>query len=254
MSTQTLSARALTIIQDYLALPFTQSTASVACPYINNRRHAVRGALRVAIGKGSPKEIVEEAELLARKERIQLAALAAPALKQFLVEHNLGVDCAGLVYHILDAELASRGRSLKRRLRFPLATNPLRALLARFRTAENTNVETLAHDINSSPVPLAEVQPGDLIIIRGHGHDQNRYHILIIHSLTLGHALETIAYTHSWQAPIDGKYIHGVRQGMITIIDYDKTLLDQRWLEQPLWREAKSAKSVAIRRLKFLSS
>ena len=75
--------------------------------------------------------------MFAFKDKIDLGSLADENLRRFLVDHNLGVDCSALVYHILDAESKARGQGpLKKHLKFPNIKNPLRKLLTKLRTVE----------------------------------------------------------------------------------------------------------------------
>lgn len=231
MESQTLSSAARTIIQQYLELPFVGK--KVSTPYYNNRRKQVRGALRVLIGKGSPEDIYDEARLTALREKIDLESLTNEQIKQFLVDHNLGVDCSALVYHVLQAELIAQGKkSLKSVLLFP-RTGFLRWYLTHLRPVENTNVTVLADEKNTHVVTLDQVCPGDLLVMEKTGAHHDRDHICIIHQVDREkNTPARIHYTHSFEWSTDGKYNHGVRQGYIDILDTTKNLLDQRWLEQ----------------------
>lgn len=253
---RTLSGEALSIIDHYLHLPIGER--QIPCPYFNNKRNRVRGGLRVLVGKGSPKEIAEEAVLIAMREKIDLATLSENALKQFCVEHSLGIDCAGLAYYILDAESKAIGIGpINKQLSFPFGTSPIRKLVTKFRPAENTSVQVFAHQRNTSIVPLHSVRPGDLIVLLDSGGFGVPNHVLLIHQ-TDHHpnGIETLHYTHTLRWSTDGAHSHGVRQGRIDIIDPAGTLLRQSWIEQgktgqenETYRRAISAKILEIRRL-----
>ncbi len=243
---QTLSQPALDVIQNYLSLPFPGK--QVSCPYFNNRRVRLRGGLRALIGKGNPEDIVEEAMIISLREKIDLKKLSDQNLKQFLVEHKLGIDCSGLVYHILDAEMKAQGKgSLHQVLKRPWFKNPIRKLLVKLRPIENTGVGTFNHEVNSIEVSLKDIQPGDLIIMMGAGLKQDYNHILIINQITDN----KIQYTHSFQYPTDGQYNHGVRQEAITIVNLNKNILEQNWSEPQMRKYAQEAKKVKIKRLSF---
>lgn len=253
---KTLSQPAMETIQQYLHLPF--SDRDVSCPYYNNRRGQVRGALRVLVGKGSVEDILDEAMILSLKHRVDLNAMNSEQLKQFLVDHHIGIDCSGLAYYILDAELRARKLvSLKRQLRFSSTINPLRWLLRQLRTVENTSVDVLSNPSNSLEVPVMAVQPGDMIVMLGTGRDHTMNHVLIVHEVQSDDNLPKIlSYTHTLQWSTDGKYHHGVRQGIITIVDNSKGLLEQSWEEQHIQGEAnetyvhaKLANNLTIKRL-----
>ena len=66
----TLSSQTQKVIHDYLHLPI--GGVFVNCPYYNNRRTGMWAGLRVLIGKGSVDDIVEEAMLIALREKIDL--------------------------------------------------------------------------------------------------------------------------------------------------------------------------------------
>lgn len=261
MKTETLGQQALDVIDAYMHL--NVGTGTVNCPYFNNKRSKVRAGLRVLIGKGSAKDITDEVTLVSLREKVDLSALSEDELKQYLIEHNIGIDCSGLAYYILDAVSAANGSGgLKKSLNYPFAKNPIRKLLTKTRPVENVNVKTLADESNSSVVSLKDVRPGDMIMIVGAGYTGVVDHILIVHAVDRADDNPTaIHYTHSFQWSIDGRFAHGVRQGIIRITDPGKPLLDQEWEEQGIvdarrnetHRRASEADSLEIRRLKALS-
>lgn len=260
--TKTLSPEAQTIIQNYLHLPFPGR--NISCPYYNNRRHAIRGALRVLIGKGSVDDIMDETMILSLKHKIDLGVLTDEQLKQFLVDHHVGIDCSALAYYILDAELrAKKLGGIKRHLSFPTTVNPLRVLLRNLRTVENTSVDVLSVPKTSVEVPLSAVQPGDMIIMKQTGRDHTMNHVLVVHAVEYDDASlpTSISYTHTLQWSTDGKYRHGVRQGRIVLTDLTKSLLEQSWEEQQktgdsneTLQHAKLAQELTIKRLHALQT
>ena len=247
MTNKTLSKPALQIINDYLNLSIADK--KIKTPYFNNRRNKIRGGLRVLIGKGSPKDIIEETTILSLREKADIKNLNEEDLQKYLVEHNLGIDCSGLVYHILDAELKSGNKgSLHKYIRRPWIKNPLRKLIARLRTVENAGVSTFNNPANSKEVEVKDIKPGDMIMMVNTGKNHNIHHILIIHKIDD----KTIHYTHSFQYPEDGQYNHGVRQESIEITDPSKTLLEQNWSEPRMLEHARQAHEFKIARLKTL--
>lgn len=252
-----LSLQAMGTIHDYLHLPFGHG--DISCPYYNNRRGGLRGSLAAIVGKGSAQEIVDEAQAIALGKKVSLNSLSADELKKFLVDHDLGIDCSGLAYHILESELAARGLgTLGTHLRFPNIKNPIRRLLVRLRPAQNTSVGVLADDANSTPVALDAIQPGDMIIMLRSGINHDRDHVLIVHDVS--NITREIAYTHALDWRIDGLYGHGVRQGTITVTDPTKPLVEQQWTEQgktgvenETRERAAHAAAVEIRRLRILA-
>ena len=254
MPTKTLSQKALDVIYEYLNLKIGDET--ISCSYFNNDKNKLRGALRVLIGKGRASEISEEVQVIAKREHIDLADLRGQELKKFLVEHNLGIDCSGLVFYILEAEFASQGRNLK--LNF-LSKNFLRKIIARFRKIENTSVRVLAHDVNSRKINLVDIEPGDMIVMIDFGESVVQDHVVIVHQVKYDESDKPVQiyYTHSLSWRIDGRYNHGVRQGVIQIRDLEKNLLEQKWIEQEKEGEenetlerARKSRILEIRRMK----
>ena len=253
----TLSQPALDVINNYLHLPLGDKF--VSCPYYNNKRQKVRGALRVLVGKGNPNDIVEEATIMSMREKVPLGLLSEQQLKEFLVNHNLGVDCSAFAYYLLDAELRARKKkTLGSIIHFSPTIHPIRVLLRQLRKVENTDVSTLASNKNSHTIDLQEVQAGDIITMVDTGIDASRNHILIVHQVeknTDGTPL-IIRYTHSLQWRTDGKYSHGIRQGAIHITNNKKPLNEQKWIEQDktgkqneTLERATSARLLELRRL-----
>lgn len=240
MSTKTLTREALQVIDSYQNLSIGKH--KILCPYFNNRRSGVRGALRVLIGKGTPQEIEEEAVLFALREKIDLDSLNEEELKKFLIYHNLGIDCSGFIYHILDAELGG----LKKHLKHPWIKNPLRKLIAKLRVVENTGVSTFNNDVNTTEIKLSDVQPGDMIVMMNTGLKNDLHHILIVHEVSES----LIKYSHSFQFTTDGQYNHGIKQGEIKITKPNKNILEQEWSEIETFNHAKMAKELKIGRLK----
>lgn len=250
---QQLSKQAQAVILNYQSLPFPNRT--VKTPYFNNKREKLRGAFRARVGKGTPQEIVDEARSIAASKRIALDTLDQGALTAFLVDHNLGIDCSGFVYHVLNAEMHARGKgTLKKYLVFPHA-HGLRKWLASFRPAEHTNVQTLAHEKNSTAVSVLDIRSGDIIIILASEKFGNPNHVLLVTKT----ADLLLHYTHSFQWSTDGVYAHGIREGTIEITHPHKPILEQRWVEDDkegkeneTWKLANAAERVEIRRLKAI--
>lgn len=187
-------------------------------PYFNNRRTGLRGALPVLVGKGSPKEIHEEIEFLIKKNKLDPQTID---IKKLLVDNNIGIDCSGFAYHVLK----------KTNYSFPYAGGFFRRQIAKFNPVKNINVKTFAHTSNSTPIPLRNVQPGDIITMVGNG-DASRNHIVIIDQIEYQNDIPSVIhYVHSMAWPSDGQYGHGFHSGKIEIINIEKPLTDQIWSE-----------------------
>ena len=255
---ETISPAARLIIDSYLALPVG---AKPSCPYFNNRRRMMRGGLRVMKGKGSPEEIAEECQILAIQNRVDVNSLSTDKLKEFMMDHDLGVDCSGFAYHVLGAHaLEKKGASLASKVK-SLRKGFIGSLIARLRPAENIGVAAFAHDKNGFEIKPAEARPGDIITFIGTGRDKNYNHILVIVSVDRSSDSKDdtrITYAHSYAWPSDGSSDHGVREGEIMIHGDD--LLGGTWKEKGRIGEenhtlqmAKSAKKTSVRRLKVLA-
>ena len=107
----------------------------------------------------------------------------------------------------------------------------LRRLAAKFGPIENTDVVTFTDNKNSITIDLQKIEPGDFITMTGTETERN--HILIIHQVDYQNFVPTaIHYTHSIAWPDDGEYGHGVRQGLIEVLEPAKSLLEQKWTEK----------------------
>lgn len=226
MNTKLISDKALAVIDQYKNFSIASATCSV--PYFNNSRAGLRGAMRAEVGKGNPKDIYEEVEQITVKGKLDTKTFDNEYLKKFLVEKNLGIDCSAFAYYILNEESQARNKGvLDRHLSFPFAGGFLGNLKAKMRPVENADVRTFAHEKNSTVIALKEVVPGDMITILG---DPN--HILIIHQIEYQNFLPTtLHYSHAMAWPSDGLYGHGIHQGRIDILDLNKPLTEQRWIE-----------------------
>ncbi len=259
VTTTKLVGGARAIIDQYLALPIGPKPS---CPYYNNKRKQARSALRVLKGKGSPKEIAEEAEIDALHCRLDMKTVSTDKLKEFLVAQNLGVDCSGFAYHVLNAiAQEKKGRSL-RAFVTPNRGGFVGSIIARLRPAENMGVATFANDRNSTVIAISDARPGDIITFIGTGKDGLYNHILVITGVE--HATDNpandrrISYAHSYAWPSDGASGHGVREGDILVHDND--LMGATWKEKSevgsanyTFESARTAKVVSVRRLKFLA-
>jgi hypothetical protein len=228
-----LSEPALKTANDYLHLPIAGH--DINCPYFNNRYANVRAGLRVMIGKGSVEDITEEVILLSLREKIDLKKLSDEELKKFLTDNGIGVDCSGLIYHVLDAELKARNLgAMRKHIKFPYVKTPWRKLLSRMRPAEHAGARTIAAAENCDKISLRDVLPGDMITMLKTGQKHDRNHMLLITKIDYDDAgvPKKIYYIHSLQWRADGRYGHGVREGQIDVLDINKGLLEQNWKEK----------------------
>jgi hypothetical protein len=249
-----LGGKARETIDLYLALPIGTKPS---CPYFNNRRRKSRGGLRVLKGKGSPAEIVEETEICAKLRRIKIAELSTDKLKEFLVAEDLGIDCSGFVYHVLNSYCQEKKeRSIQSYVK-SIRTGFIGKFLARLRPAENLGVSSFRNDKNSFEIKPSQAEPGDFITFMGTGKDRTYNHIVVITGIEKANNDTRISYAHSYSWPSDGVYQHGVREGDILV--HGDNLLGGTWKEQGVtgadnytYESARNAKEVSVRRLNFL--
>ena len=235
MNTKTLSNRALSVIDQYLN--FKVGTAVCSVPYFNNKTVKARAALAVNVGKGSPKEIFEEVQALLIKSHVTTESLSSDSLKKVLTDNNIGIDCSGFAYYVLNAESEETGKgSLDKHLSFVQASNFFRRMLASIHPVKNTGVATFADNKNSMPIDLKAIQPGTLIVMLGVSQGEtltdDRDHILVIHQVEYQNFIPyKLHYSHAVAYPEDGIYGTGIKQGTIEITDITKPITEQIWNE-----------------------
>lgn len=219
MEHKSISPESQAIINSYKNWTLGPATCSI--PYFNNRHLGLRGGLPAEVGKGSPEKIREEAEHIAFIKRIDVQSFTNESLKHFLVDYSLGVDCSAFVYYVLNAE---------DHLTFPYAEGLFRKFRAKTQPVKNADVKTFAHEKNSKIISLQELQPGDIITMI---HNEiSRNHIIVITEVDYENSKpRTIHYAHSIAWPLDGVYGHGVREGTIEIMDLNKPIQEQQWIE-----------------------
>jgi hypothetical protein len=258
MITKTLTKQSLEIIEAYLNFP--SNDGSFPIPYQNNKKAKVRASIEVLSGKGSPRDIYEEAILFALKEKIDLKKLSSADTKRYLIEHNLGIDCSGFCYHVLNTESISRNLgSIRKKISFSHLGNPIRRMIAKFRTSRNTNVTAFAQNNNSKIVDLLFIKPGDFLVILFEDNLSIKNHIILFHQIEYQNNIPTrIHYSHSIAWPKDGEHGHGVSQGIIEIKNPNKNILEQKWIEKEsseeenyTYRRVKEAQKVEMRRLNW---
>ena len=211
----TLSTETQKIIEQYLSLPVGEGSQT---PYFNNKRKKVRAGLRV-VGKGRPEEIAEEAEMFSIRERIGIKKMPSNELKKFLVDRNLGIDCSGFAYHVLDMELKARGKG-----KISSAVRPFSGFVRKIkhllRPAENTGVSTFSHENNSVPVNENDVVPADFVSIIS--PENGRNHMLIVENVSKQNGVTKFVCIHSIAYSEDGLYKTGVRREELTSAEMKK--------------------------------
>ncbi|MEK7681067.1 MAG: hypothetical protein AAB348_03440 [Patescibacteria group bacterium] len=263
-----LSESAQKIIHDYFNLPFS-NVNGVRCPYFNNARAGQRGQLRVLIGKGTPKEIVEEAKIISTqycKDLFDINGMCCvhpkqnersetDCLRQFLIDNNLGIDCSGFVTQVLTSHFKeTRDINLPKMLLKKQKLGFIKKLITSLRPIENTNVRVYADNRCSDEIKITDTVAGDLITMLDTGSGNQHNHVLLITENDNG----LIKYVHSRAWSSEGKYGHGVTEGIIKIINPSAGALEQEWVENEkngeqneTFLEAKKARILRVRRIKI---
>lgn len=258
MNTKTLSNRALSVIDQYLN--FKVGTAVCSVPYFNNKTVKMRGGLAVHGGKGSPKEIFEEVEALLVKAHAAPSSVTPDSLRKLLVDNNIGIDCSGFAYYVLNAESEETGKgTLDKHLSFVQANGFFGRIISSLHPVKNSGVITFADNKNSRTIPLAEIKPGDMITMLSDVEGNERNHILVIHQIEYQNFIPyNIHYSHAVAYPEDGVYGTGIKQGTIEISDIRKPITEQIWIENGKQGEANrifaraQTSTTELRRLKWL--
>ncbi len=247
MNSKKLSPQAIGIIDNYIN--FRISNAKCSIPYFNNKTKGSRLSLAVKIGKGKPSEIQEEVNSIIIKNRVDKSSLSNNDLQKILTENNLGIDCSGLAYHILDAEIfTTTKRHLNEKLHF--SGNLINKIRSKIRPTENTNVSVFSSNENSKIIKLSEVTPGDFISIMDNDQTIIRDHILVIYQVDFENSIpKTIYYIHSIAYPQEKPSQTGVRQNKIDIHDINTPITQAKWSEQELFNRIQKSKT-ELRRLK----
>jgi hypothetical protein len=269
------SPAAQKIINDYFNLPF-EGLSGIRCPYYNNSRRRARGQLRGLIGKGTPKEIVEEAVIISKQYRHNIfdkdgfCCLHATHtdseknddIRKFLIDNDLGIDCSGFVSQVLIAHYKETNHiDLAKSFYFWPLNNFWRYLVARLRPVENMSVQVFAKPENTTKIidghdiyDWTKLVVGDLIIMLETGPNNKRNHILLVEE----NDGSIIRYIHSRAWASEGKYGHGISYGEIQMTEPGQNLLSQTWVEHgkqneenETYLEAKFAKIFEIRRIKI---
>lgn len=213
------------LIQHYFNLKVNSKIIRV--PYHINVKH-IRAELRSLAGKGTPQEIEEEVVIFAKLRNFNLKKATKEEIREFMQKEGIGIDCSGLVAHILNIWLKSRKMgSLHSNLTFPKLPL-LKRLVIKIRPIENISAELLTNQQNTININLKEVQGGDLLRLKGL---KKGNHIAIITKVKRGGDgnLEEITYIHS------SRYYgedNGIREGKIKIKDENAPLEEQDWLER----------------------
>lgn len=266
------------LINDYLNLP-CGDVPGIRCPYLNNARLGQRGQLRALVGKGTPKEIIEEANIISTQYKAGIfdhkthkclceehsgKQFTPDEIRKFLIDHKLGIECSGFVTHVLNKHFQETTKiNLLKKLHIVSPAKIFRWLISRLRPVENISVRTYADDRNTSVVAndavgwdYQKINPADVITILETGPRHSYNHIILITE----NKNNILSYVHARAWPSEGPYGHGVTEGKIKINNPGKSLREQEWIEKEktgsengTFQEILQANKVEIRRIKLSS-
>ncbi len=216
------------ILNRYLCLEL--GGKCVPCPYWINQS-AINPFLwfnPAFSGKGTPAEITAATIKLANHHHLDLNSSTIGSILRFIQRHNLGVDCSGFAYQLLNAfDLTASGTGLASRLTRTPTWHPF----GKFRDIRfKINAAYLTGLQNAFPISeFKDIRPGDMI--RCKGDNGTGKHIMIILQSTPKHLI----YAHS--SHLFTK-IKGVHLQQITITHPNLTLDHQQWHEPTITGES----------------
>jgi hypothetical protein len=204
-------------------------------------------------GKGSPEQIRKALIKTAQKHNLNLTEASTEEIKKLMVQHGIGIDCSGFVYHVLDRYLRERYHtSLARHiLRYPGAIGVLERIVLRPQRVRRCSAATLTSKLNTIEIELVkDMQPGDMIRLT-HA-DWKGKHIAII--------VDVDAHYITYAAASEYTKDPDCHLAKIEIIDSTKGLEAQNWLEQTQDNKKyvhdayDPTRGDSVRRLKYLAS
>jgi len=193
----------------------------IVCPYwMNNLEKGIYGPIG---GKGRPEEVVNAVKEAAKEEKIDLNRMPAEEIVLFMKAKRIGVDCSGFVFWMLDELDKEKGGN-------GIANDIPGAEGKVIKARANTRM--LTDDKVSLPVEkVKEIKVGDMIRMR------RGRHVAIVLSVERNPSgiIKSIEYAHSSNA---GTKVSGVHKAAIKIVDSNKGLREQKWLERTINEES----------------
>ncbi len=195
----------------------------VPTPYRRNEIGSFQKLAPEFQGKSSPEVLINSTQKMAKIKNFDLNKASVEEIRRFMRKNKIGIDCSGFAYRMLNFLVQKvKGKSLEA---FGLPH------------VGRTNVAKLTSNEFTKPVKnIRDTQVGDIIKIDAH--------CMIIVEKTS----QEIIYAHSSgeSNPV------GVHLGQIKIIDPQKSLQDQVWLEKFKSMQYNEKNGDSIKRLKFL--
>lgn len=193
MQVESISSEGKNVIRHYANIRFTDDKL-VRCPYYRNPRSGERKwGLIVFSGKGSPSDIEEELQMITKLEGIDPISATEKEIVTLMRKYRLGIDCAGFVFHVLNADCQKKkNKSLLKMLK-PHSSLASRHLAWYFRPLTQVSVRLLTSHKNAREIKESEIRPGDIIAFFAEID-----HVLVITDVTRENEIVTeIKYAHA---------------------------------------------------------
>jgi len=200
----------------------------IRTPYFRNVKR-IRGGLRVLSGKGSAEELQNETKIFAKLRGYDLKDKSIEETRKFMQSQGLGIDCSGFVIHVYNEWTKKK---LGKPIAHYLSRKPIKGfgpkVLYSLKYAQLTSALMLTSEHNTNKVALKNVEPGDLIRLRGAKRGD---HILLISKVEYDNATNLpLSFTYTHAAEYYGEN-NGVKEGSVLITDINAELKDQNWQE-----------------------
>jgi hypothetical protein len=179
------------------------------------------------MGKGTPSEIELETKVWAQLKKINVNLLSDAEIRELMQSVGIGIDCSGLVVHILDNFLKQKKVNIYKKIKY--SRNSIRAKIARsLRPVENLGANDLTSITNTQPLHFNEVFPGDLI--RGVGKQRNAYHVAMVIETKRdnNNDLIELTYINSHRGYLKE---NGMRIGKMIVENKKEDFLAQNWTD-----------------------
>lgn len=208
-------------------LNFQVAGKRVPIPYIRSRRP---WQFWRTSGKGTPEAIRLELERIARRQAFDLEQSSPEEIRKFMQKNKIGIECSGLVYHLLDAFVRVEvGQPLRKFVkRFPGVLGEIEKWVLSPQRYRRINARTLTSGLNSVATRgIGEIRVGDMIRM---SIDDPGDHVLLVVGVEREEgSIKQITYVHS-----SGKHTRkrGPHLGTIKVVDPELGLEKQEWEEE----------------------
>jgi hypothetical protein len=200
----------------------------IACPYYINT--SKKKDLRALLGKGSPEEIEIEAKILEKAKGVKFNNMTPKEIREFLQSNNIGIDCSGLITQVLNFWYKEEtDKNMWTKIKVPIKKHIIGKILFYLRPVEKIGAEHLTNLENAKKVNLNKVLPGDLIRLKS--KRKNSHHVLLVEEVireSKTNNVKQINYVHSTPHYEENS---GVKRSSIKIVDKNKPLEEQNWIE-----------------------